>query len=206
MRPLILLLLALMPLHSEAETLRRSYKEPAPKPITLSKEFFHYEEVPATCTRRVCTEREFPRRKEFCKDETSWENVCKDQRTCKNVNGKLECKTERKCGYEFVRKRKCEWKYVKEKITFCHDEKFRCTKQKKIHERDWEVSLNATFDPRATLTKKKDEKFSIKLSGDEREPKLEIKTERSPYKYATEYRFDPEAKSVNLEFRLNETE
>jgi hypothetical protein len=205
MRFLLLLLIAIAPLYTQAETLRRSYKKPAPEPLQLSKEFSHFEEVKSTCTRRECQTRDWPTWKEFCKDETSYKNVCHDQFGCKMVNGKRVCGNEKKCGYEFVHERKCEKKMVNEKRTFCSDVKYSCLKQKKVVDRNWKVALNSTFDARAVPKKDKDEKFEVSLEGDEHEPKLNVKTLRSSYKYLTEYRFDPASATVNLEFRLDET-
>ena len=57
MRTLLLLMLALplMPhLTAQAETLRRSYKKPAPETLPLSKSFFREEEVRGTCSQMRC--------------------------------------------------------------------------------------------------------------------------------------------------------
>lgn len=204
MRILLLVLLTLFPLHTQAESLRRSARDTAPKTLALTKDFFHFEDVQGTCTRRECHTVNFPQRKEICHDESKFQNVCHDQFGCKMVNGQRKCGYEKKCGYEWTRQKVCEYKYVNVPTNICQDHKEPCTKQKKVVDRTWKVALTAEFDARAQLKRGQDEKFEVALDGDEHEPKLTVKALRSPFKYATDYRFGPNADSANLEFRLSE--
>ena len=120
------------------------------------------------------------------------------------MNGRYTCETKQVCEYKFVTERKCERKWVDEVKRYCFHEEYSCMKKVKVLDRKWEVVLKPSFDPRATPKKSKDEKIEISLEGDERDPKLKVKVQRSPYKYTTDYKFANPPTEAQIDFRLQE--
>jgi len=202
---LIPLLAALLPFTTptaEAETLRRSYRKPAPETFALRKDFYKIVNKRSTCYKEQCGYEDRSGWERVCEDKWGWKDVCNNEYVCDPSNN---CEWKETCRNEYVRETVCEDKYVPRNEYVCHSVPYACTKKVKVRDRKWEVTLKPVFDSRAVLEKPKDEKIDVKLEGDEKEPKLAVKVLRSPFKYTVDCRFDATSKEVSVEFRLDET-
>ncbi len=202
---LLTLLAFLSPETSRAETLSRTWKNPRPAALKLTKNFYETKRVPSTCTIQYCEDVDYRECKEVCSDEPVGSEICQQQMNCtwNQDSQQQECSWQDICTPGLTYQRQCHQACEWQRGPSCSDIDVDCTKEQKILVRSWKVLFQPKFDATALPGKGKDEKFTVSLAGDERNPRLEVKVNKSPFKYeAFTPRFSSDAKSVELEFRV----
>lgn len=204
---LIALLSIATPSPSHAEVLWRTWKNPVPAPVKLVKNFYEVKKVRGTCSERICEGGDNYHCENVCHNENVMRNVCSSRYNCTpTFDGSApSCDWENVCEPQWESEQVCGQECNWERVQNCQDVERACDKEQKTLVRSWKVLLTPKFDATQKPTKGKDEKFTLSLAGDERAPQLQIKVNKSPFKYeAFEPRFSSDGKSVEVDFRVKQ--